>query len=80
MGLWRWPDATAAAIVVDGDVDHPTGVDPECARYVAPALETMRRAGFPAYGIYAAAANVEAEPLSFPGGADYYNHSFSHPE
>ena len=79
VGLWRWPDAAEAALVVDGDVDHPTGVDPECARYVAPAIETMRRAGFPAYGIYAAAANVEAEPHSFPGGADYYNHSFSHP-
>jgi hypothetical protein len=60
-------------------VDHPTGVEPECARYVAPAIETMRRAGFPAYGIFAAAANVEAEPHSFPPGAEYYNHSFSHP-
>ena len=79
VGLWRWPDAADAALVVDGDVDHPTDVDPECARYVAPAIETMRRAGFPAYGIYAAAANVEAEPQSFPGGVDYYNHSFSHP-
>ena len=79
VGIWRWPDGTPAALVVDGDVDHPTGVDPECARYVAPAIETMRRAHFPAYGIYAAAANIEAEPDSFPPGADYYNHSFSHP-
>jgi hypothetical protein len=79
VGLWRWPDAARAALVVDGDVDHPTGVEPECARYVAPAIETARRAGFRRYGIFAAAANVEAEPSSFPSGADYYNHSFSHP-
>jgi hypothetical protein len=79
VGLWRWPGGVDAALVVDGDVDHPTGVDPECARYVAPAIETMRRAGFPSYGIFAAAANVEVEPGSFPSGADYYNHSFSHP-
>jgi peptidoglycan/xylan/chitin deacetylase (PgdA/CDA1 family) len=79
VGMWRWPDAADAALVVDGDVDHPTGVDPECARYVAPAIETMRRAGYPAYGIFAAAANVDAEPQSFPDGADYYNHSYSHP-
>jgi hypothetical protein len=79
VGLWRWPDAKPAALVVDGDVDHPTGVEPECARYVAPAIETARRAGFTRYGIFAAAANVEAEPSSFPAGADYYNHSFSHP-
>jgi hypothetical protein len=67
------------ALVVDGDVDHPTGVDPECARYVAPAIETASRAGFGAYGIFAAAANVDAEPASFPPGAEYYNHSYSHP-
>ncbi len=79
VGLWRWPGGADAALVVDGDVDHPTGVDPECARYVAPAIETMRRAGFASYGIFAAAANVKAEPDSFPPGADYYNHSFSHP-
>jgi hypothetical protein len=79
VGLWRWPDAKPAALVVDGDVDHPTGVEPECARYVAPAIETARRAGFTRYGIFAAGANVEAEPSSFPVGADYYNHSFSHP-
>jgi hypothetical protein len=79
VGLWRGPDGADAALVVDGDVDHPTGVDPECARYVAPAIETMRRARYPAYGIFAAAANVDAEPESFPPGADYYNHSFSHP-
>jgi hypothetical protein len=79
VGLWRWPDAKRAALVVDGDVDHPTGVEPECARYVAPAIETARRAGFTRYGIFTAAANVEAEPTSFPAGADYYNHSFSHP-
>jgi hypothetical protein len=79
VALWRWPDAKRAALVVDGDVDHPTGVDPECTRYVAPAIETARRAGFDRYGVFAAAANVEAEPSSFPAGADYYNHSFSHP-
>jgi hypothetical protein len=79
IGLWRWPHGRSSAVVVDGDVDHPTGVDPECSRYVAPALETARRAGFPAYGIFAAAANVEAEPSSFPSAAGYYNHSYTHP-
>ena len=79
IGVWRWPNASTAALVVDGDVDHPTGVDPECARYVAPALETARRAGFGSYGIFAAAANVEAEPGLFPAEGEYYNHSFSHP-
>ncbi len=79
VGLWRWPDAKPAALVVDGDVDHPTGVDPECSRYVAPALETARRAGFNAYGIFAAAANVDAEPRSFPPAPGYYNHSYGHP-
>jgi hypothetical protein len=79
IGLGRWPEGRTAALVVDGDVDHPTGVDPECARYVAPAIETMRRAGYEGYGIFAAAANVDAEPGSFPPGAEYYNHSFSHP-
>ena len=79
VGLWRWPGGARAALVVDGDVDHPTGVDPECARYVAPAIDTMRRAGYEGYGIFAAGANVDAEPGSFPPGAEYYNHSFSHP-
>jgi hypothetical protein len=79
VSLWRWPDDKDFAFVVDGDVDHPTGVDPECARYVAPAIDTARRAGYPAYGIFAAAANVDAEPSSFPPGAEYYNHSYSHP-
>jgi hypothetical protein len=79
VALWRWPEAKAAALVVDGDVDHPTGVDPECSRYVAPALETARRAGFDAYGIFAAAANVDHEPGSFPPAPGYYNHSFGHP-
>ncbi|HET7868903.1 MAG TPA: polysaccharide deacetylase family protein [Actinomycetota bacterium] len=79
VSLWRWPNGKDVALVVDGDVDHPTGIDPECARYVAPAIETARRAGFKAYGIFAAAANVDAEPASFPTGADYYNHSYTHP-
>lgn len=79
VALWRWPRGAAAALVVDGDVDHPTGVDPECSRYVAPAIETMRRAGYDGYGIFAAGANVDAEPSSFPPGAEYYNHSFAHP-
>ncbi|HEX5949676.1 MAG TPA: hypothetical protein VFZ96_01645 [Actinomycetota bacterium] len=79
VGIWRWPHAMAAALVVDGDVDHPTGVDPECSRYVAPAIATAAVAGYGAYGIFAAAANVEAEPDSFPPGAEYYNHSFTHP-
>ena len=79
VSVWRWPGRATAALVVDGDVDHPTGVDPECARYVAPALETARRAGYPAYGIFATAAAVDAEPASFPPAPGYYNHSFSHP-
>jgi hypothetical protein len=79
IGVWRWPRGKDVALVVDGDVDHPTGVDPECARYVAPAIETASRAGFDAYGIFAAAANVDAEPASFPPGAQYYNHSYTHP-
>jgi hypothetical protein len=79
VGVWRWPGGASAALVVDGDVDHPTGVDPECARYVAPALETARRAGYPAYGIFATAAAVDAEPASFPPAPGYYNHSYSHP-
>ncbi len=79
VALWRWPHGAAAALVVDGDVDHPTGVDPGCSRYVAPAIETMRRAGYDGYGIFAAGANVAVEPDSFPPGAEYYNHSFSHP-
>lgn len=79
IGIWRWPYARAAALVVDGDVDHPTGVDPECSRYVSPAIATTRDAGYDAYGIFAAAANVEAEPDSFPTEVEYYNHSFTHP-
>ena len=79
VGLGRWPDARPATLVVDGDVDHPTGVDPECARYVAPALETAARAGYPAYGIFVAGANVDAEPASFPPAPGYYNHSYGHP-
>jgi peptidoglycan/xylan/chitin deacetylase (PgdA/CDA1 family) len=79
VAIAKWPFGRRAALVVDGDVDHPSGVDPECSRYVAPAIETAKRAGFPAYGIFVAGANVEAEPSSFPSGAEYYNHSFSHP-
>jgi Polysaccharide deacetylase len=79
IALWRWPHGKDVALVVDGDVDHPTGVDPECARYVAAAIETAGRAGYDAYGIFAAAANVDAEPSSFPTGAEYYNHSYTHP-
>jgi hypothetical protein len=79
VSIWRWPNGKDVALVVDGDVDHPTGVEPECARYVAPAIETARRADFGAYGIFAAAANVDAEPASFPPGAEYYNHSYTHP-
>jgi Polysaccharide deacetylase len=79
LAIWRWPDEKDVALVVDGDVDHPTGVDPECSRYVAPAIETARRASFDTYGVFAAGANVDAEPASFPPGAEYYNHSHSHP-
>jgi len=77
--LGRWPGGRPAALVVDGDVDHPTGVDPECARYVAPALDTAEQAGYPAYGIFVAGANVDAEPASFPPAPGYYNHSYGHP-
>jgi peptidoglycan/xylan/chitin deacetylase (PgdA/CDA1 family) len=79
VSIWRWPHGRDVALIVDGDVDHPTGIEPECARYVAPAIETARRAGFDAYGIFVAAANVDAEPASFPQGAEYYNHSYTHP-
>jgi peptidoglycan/xylan/chitin deacetylase (PgdA/CDA1 family) len=79
VALARWPGGARAGFVVDGDVDHPTGVDPECSRYVAPAIETARRARFGAYGIFATASNVEAEPAAFPPGAEYYNHSYTHP-
>jgi hypothetical protein len=80
VGLCRWPGGIAAALVVDGDVDHPSGVEPECSRYVAPALETAQRAGFDSYGIFVAGANVDAEPTSFPATAPgYYNHSYGHP-
>jgi peptidoglycan/xylan/chitin deacetylase (PgdA/CDA1 family) len=79
VSIWRWPNGRDVALIVDGDVDHPTGIDPECARYVAPAIETARGAGFDAYGIFVAAANVDAEPASFPRGAEYYNHSYTHP-
>ncbi len=79
VGLGRWPGGRRSALVVDGDVDHPTGVDPECSRYVAPALETADRAGYPAYGLFVAGANVDAEPASFPPAPGYYNHSYGHP-
>jgi peptidoglycan/xylan/chitin deacetylase (PgdA/CDA1 family) len=79
VSIWRWPNGKRAALVVDGDVDHPTGVEPECARYVRASIETARRAGLSKYGIFAAAANVAREPSSFPTGAEYYNHSFDHP-
>ncbi len=79
VALARWPQGKPAALVVDGDVDHPTGVDPECSRYVAAAIETARRAGFGAYGIFVAGANLDAEPWSFPAGGRYFNHSQTHP-
>lgn len=79
IGIWRWPAGRRAALVVDGDVDHPAGVDPECSRYVAPALETAHRAGYEAYGIFVAGANVARDPGAFPAGPGYHNHSYSHP-
>lgn len=79
VALARWPQGKPAALVVDGDVDHPTGVDPECSRYVAPAIETASRAGFGAYGIFVAGANLDAEPWSFPPVGRYFNHSQTHP-
>jgi hypothetical protein len=80
VGLSRWPGGVAAALVVDGDVDHPSGVEPECSRYVAAALDTAARASFDSYGIFVAGANVDHEPASFPASAPgYYNHSYGHP-
>jgi len=79
IGIWRWPGGRRAILVVDGDVDHPAGVDPECSRYVAPALETAHRAGYEAYGIFVAGANVARDPAAFPPGPGYHNHSYSHP-
>ncbi len=79
IGIWRWPGGREAALVVDGDVDHPADVEPGCSRYVAPALETARRAGFRGYGIFVAGANVARDPGAFPPGPGYYNHSYSHP-
>ncbi len=75
----RWPHGRPAALVVDGDVDHPTGVAPECSRYVAAAIETARRAGFGAYGVFVTGANLDAEPWSFPAQGRYFNHSQTHP-
>lgn len=79
VALARWPHGRPAALVVDGDVDHPTGIDPECSHYVAAAIETARRAGFGAYGIFVAGANLDAEPWSFPAEGRYFNHSQTHP-
>jgi hypothetical protein len=79
VALARWPRGKPAALVVDGDVDHPTGVDPECSRYVTAAIETARRAGFDAYGMFVAGANLDAEPWSFPAEGRYFNHSQTHP-
>lgn len=79
VALARWPAGKSAALVVDGDVDHPTGVDPECSRYVAPAIETARSAGYGAYGIFVAGANLDTEPWSFPPDGRYFNHSQTHP-
>lgn len=79
VGIWRWPGRREVALVVDGDVDHPASVEPECSRYVAPALETACRAGFNAYGIFVAGANVARDPGAFPPSPGYYNHSYSHP-
>jgi hypothetical protein len=79
VSIWPWPQGKRAALVIDGDVDHPSGVEPSCSRYVAPSVDIARRAGFGSYGIFVAAQNIEAEPGSFPGGVEYYNHSFSHP-
>ena len=78
--IWYWKDAARSPLVIDGDVDHPPGVDPECARYVPPAIDTLAEVSFDKYGIYVGARNLEEFPACFPPShRHYYNHSYSHP-
>jgi hypothetical protein len=78
--IWYWRDSVRSPLVIDGDVDHPPGVDPECARYVSPAIEALAEVSFDKYGIYVSARNLEEFPACFPASHQhYYNHSYSHP-
>lgn len=78
--IWYWKDGARSPLVIDGDVDHPPGVDPECARYVPPAIDTLAEVSFDKYGIYVCARNLEEFPACFPPShRHYYNHSYSHP-
>jgi len=79
-GIWYWKDAARSPLVIDGDVDHPPGVDPECTKYVPAAIATLLEASFDKYGIYVSARNLEEFPSYFPlDHQHYYNHSYSHP-
>lgn len=78
--IWYWRDAARSPLVIDGDVDHPPGVDPDCTKYVPPAIDTLLEASFDKYGIYVSARNLEEFPSYFPlDHRHYYNHSYSHP-
>ncbi|HAL62257.1 MAG TPA: hypothetical protein DCP08_07635 [Chloroflexi bacterium] len=80
VNIWYWKDAARSPLVIDGDVDHPPGVDPECTKYVPAAIDTLSQASFDKYGIYVGARNLEEFPSYFPLGHEhYYNHSYSHP-
>jgi len=79
-GIWYWKDAARSPLVIDGDVDHPPGVEPECTKYVPAAIDTFSEASFDKYGIYVGARNLEEFPSYFPlDHHHYYNHSYSHP-
>jgi len=78
--IWYWKDAARSPLVIDGDVDHPPGVEPECTKYVPAAIDTFLEASFDKYGIYVSARNLEEFPSYFPlDHQHYYNHSYSHP-
>lgn len=78
--IWYWKEAARSPLVIDGDVDHPPGVDPDCTKYVPAAIDTLLEASFDKYGIYVSARNLEEFPSYFPlDHRHYYNHSYSHP-
>lgn len=80
VSIWYWKDAARSPFVIDGDVDHPPGVDPECTKYVPAAIDILSQASFDKYGIYVGARNLEEFPSYFPlDHQHYYNHSYSHP-
>jgi len=79
-GIWYWKDAARSPLVIDGDVDHPPGIDPDCTKYVSAAINAFSEASFDKYGIYVGARNLEEFPSYFPlDHQHYYNHSYSHP-